>query len=121
MFLEGVLVAEFSLEASSDFGKSLFNLFHLVLGHSLLVQDGVVVSLENVFGAFITLDGSHSTGNTLLRRRGSLHNTLVSLSQIVEAAEVSSQVLIAHFTCVLVLELYNIVNQTFLGLLLSLG
>jgi len=120
VFLEGVLVAEFSLEASSDFGKSLFNLFHLVLGYSLLVQDGVVVSLENVFSAFVALDRSLSTGDTLLRRRGSLHNTLVSLSLVVEAAEVGSQVLVAHFAGVLVLELYNIVDQTFLRLLLSL-
>lgn len=45
MLLKFVLVSELLLEASSDLREALFNLLHLVLGYSLLVEDGVIISL----------------------------------------------------------------------------
>lgn len=56
MFLELVLISKFLLEASSNLSETFFNLFHLVLGYSLLVEDGVIVSLENVLGRAVALD-----------------------------------------------------------------
>ena len=106
MLLKFVLVSELLLEASSDFSEALFNLLHFVLGYSLLVEDGVIVSLENVFGREVALDGVPSTGNSVVVRwRRSVHLSFISLSVVVKAAEVSSQILVAYLASVFVLEL----------------
>jgi hypothetical protein len=106
VFLEGVLVTEFLLEASPNFSETSFNLFHLVLGYSLLIEDGIVVSLENVFRRLVVFNRKSSTGNSVVMGRwGSVHFTLICLRVVVKAVKICCKVLIANSACIFVLEL----------------
>lgn len=115
------MVSEFLLEASSDLGKAFLNLLHLILRHSLLVQDNIVSSVKDISSRLVTLDRAFTTGDSVVVRwRRSVHFSLISLGMVIEATEVSSQVQVTHFACIGVLELHKIVDKSFFRLLLCL-
>lgn len=72
----------------------------------MLVEDSVVISIQNVSTSLITLDrGSTTSDSVVVRWRWFMNCSFVSLSMVVEATEVSSQVQVAYLASVSILKL----------------